>query len=148
MGLRVGLTTNHRHQEWIRSIGDGAQALAAVSSLGALYLAWTIMAGPAKLIEYAVFGLAGISVVAGFAAYRVHAALADRLDLLSLALDTVPDAQVIVAGDGRMAYANPAFDRLFPGRGELPLECIQRSIAADPESVTEFLQLRSQAATG
>src|SRR5262249_34343753 len=53
-----------------------------------------------------------------------------------------------VAGDGQMVYANLAFNHLFPGRGEPPLDRIERSLAADPESVTGFLQLRSRAAAG
>src|SRR5271169_4013830 len=148
MGLRVGWTTNGRHPAWIRSLGGAAQALAAIAGFGALYLAWTITGSPARATEYTMFGLAVISGVAAFVARWAQGALADRLDMLGLALDAAPDAQMIVAGDGRMAYANFAFDRLFPGRGEPPLDPIERSLAADPESVTEFLQLRGRAAAG
>jgi len=148
MGLRVGWTANRNRPDWIRSLGVAAQALAAISGCGALYLAWTITGSPAQVTEYAMFGLAGMSGVAAFAARRAQGALADRLDMLSLALDAAPDAQTIVAGDGRMAYANLTFDRLFPGRGEPPLDRLERSVAADPESVTGFLQLRNRATAG
>src|ERR1700751_4515883 len=148
MGLRVGWTANRNRPGWIRSLGVAAQALAAISGCGALYLAWTITGSPAQVTEYAMFGLAGMSGVAAFAARRAQGALADRLDMLSLALDAAPDAQTIVAGDGRMAYANLTFDRLFPGRGEPPLDRLERSVAADPESVTGFLQLRNRATAG
>ena len=148
MGLRVGWTTNGRHPGWIRSLGGAGQALAAMAGFGALYLAWTITSSPAQATEYTMFGLAGICGAAAFAARWAQGALAYRLDILNLALDAAPDAQTIVAGDGRMAYANLAFDRLFPGRGEPPLDRIERSVAADPESVTQFLQLRSRAAAG
>ena len=141
-------TPNGRHPGWFRSLGSAAQALAAIAGFGALYLTWTITGSTTQATEYTIFGLAGISVVAAFAARLAQSALADHLDVLSLALDAAPDAQMIVAGDGRMAYANLAFDRLFPGRGEPPLDRIERSLAADPESVTEFLQLRSRAAAG
>src|SRR6516162_1225206 len=148
MGLRVGWTTNGTHPGWIRSLGGAGQALAAMAGFGALYLAWTITSSPAQATEYTMFGLAGICGAAAFAARWAQGALAYRLDILNLALDAAPDAQTIVAGDGRMAYANLAFDRLFPGRGEPPLDRIERSVAADPESVTQFLQLRSRAAAG
>ena len=139
---------NGRHPGWFRSLGSAAQALAAIAGFGALYLTWTISGSTTQATEYTIFGLAGISGVAAFAARWAQSALADHLDVLSLALDAAPDAQMIVAGDGRMAYANLAFNRLFPGRGEPPLDRIERSLAADPESVTEFLQLRSRAAAG
>jgi two-component system, cell cycle sensor histidine kinase and response regulator CckA len=148
MGLRIGCTPNGRHPGWIRSLGSAAQALAAIAGFGALYLAWTISGSTTRATEYTIFGLAAISGIAVFAARWAQGALADRLEILSLALDAAPVAQMIVAGDGRMAYANPAFDHLFPGRGEPPLDRIERSLAADPKSVTEFLQLRSRAAAG
>jgi two-component system cell cycle sensor histidine kinase/response regulator CckA len=147
-GLGVGWTTYSRHPGWIRSLRGAAQALAAIAGFGALYLAWTITGSPAQATEYIMFGLAGVSGIAACTACWAQGALADRLDILSLALDAAPDAQLIVAADGRLAYANLAFDRLFPGRSERPLDRIERSLAADPESVTEFLQLRSRALAG
>jgi len=147
-GLRVGRTIDRRHPGRIRSLAGAGQALAAIASFGALYLAWTITGSLAQATGYTIFGLAGISGVAAVAARWAQAAVADRLDILSLALDAVPEAQMILARDGRMAYANPAFDRLFPGRGEPPLDRIERSVAADPESIAKFLQLRSRAAAG
>ena len=145
---RIGCRPDGGYPGWIRSLGGAAQALAAIAGFGALYLAWTITGSTTQPIEYTIFGLVGISGVAAFAARRAQGALADRLDMLSLALDAVPDPQMIVAGDGRMAYANLAFDRLFPGSGKVALDRIERSLAADAESVTEFLQLRSRAAAG
>ena len=68
--------------------------------------------------------------------------------MLSLALDAAPVAQMIVGGDGRMAYANLAFDHLFPGRVEPPLERIERSLAADPKSVQEFLRCAAKPRLG
>src|ERR1700756_578793 len=112
----IGCTPHGRHPAgWIRSLGGAAQALAAIAGFGALYLAWTITGSTTQRIEYTIFGLVGISGIATFAACRAQGALADRLNMLSLALDAVPDPQMIVAGDGRVAYANLAFDRLFPG---------------------------------
>ena len=145
---RIDCGPNGWYPRWIRSLGGAAQALAAIAGFGALYLAWTITGSTTQPIEYTIFGLVGISGVATFAACRAQGALADRLDMLSLALDAVPDPQMIVAGDGRVAYANLAFDRLFPGSGEAAFDRIERSLAADAESATEFLQLRSRAAAG
>jgi two-component system cell cycle sensor histidine kinase/response regulator CckA len=148
MDPRIGCTPNGRHPGWIRSLGGAAQILAAIAGFGTLYLAWTIAGSTTQATEYAIFGLAGIGGVAAFAARWAQRALANRLDMLSLALDAAPVVQMIVAGDGSLAYANLAFDHLFPGRGEPPLDRIERSLAADPKSVTEFLQLRSRAAAG
>ena len=148
MGPGAGRTTNGRHPGWIRALGGAAQAFAAIAGISALYLAWTIMGSSAQAIEYMMFGLAGISGAAAFAARWAQGALAGRLDMLSQALDAAPDAQTIVAADGRIAYANFAFEQLFPGKGEPPLDRIERSLAADPESRPAFRQLRSRAAAG
>jgi len=148
MGSGVGWTTNGRHPEWIRSLGGAAQALAAIAGITALYLAWAIIGSPAQAIEYTMFGLAGISGVAALAARWTQRALAGRRDILSRALHAAPDAQMIVAADGRIAYANLAFEQLFPGKGEPPLDRIEGSLAADPESRSAFRQLRSRAAAG
>ena len=56
----------------------------------------------------------------------MHAALAGRVDMLSQALDASPDAQLILAPDGRIAYANTAFHDLFPQSGEPPLDAHRR----------------------
>ena len=148
IGLRISSATSGMHPGWIRSFGKAALALAAIAGFGAVYLAWMITGSPVQAAEYTMFGLVGISGVAAFVAHWAHSALADRLDMLSLALDAVPDAQMIVTGNGRIAYANFAFDRLFPGRGGPPLDRIERTVAADPDSVTEFLQLRNQVTAG
>jgi two-component system cell cycle sensor histidine kinase/response regulator CckA len=148
MDPRIGCAPNGRHPGWIRSLGGAAQILAAIAGFGTLYLAWTIAGSTTQATEYAIFGLAGIGGVAAFAARWAQRALANRLDMLSLALDAAPVVQMVVARDGSLAYANLAFDHLFPGRDEPPLDRIERSLAADPKSVTEFLQLRSRAAAG
>jgi len=147
-GPRDGLTTNRGDPGWIRPLGAAGQALAAMAGFGALYSAWNIAGSPAHAIEYTMFGLAAISGAAALAARWAQGALAERLKMLSLALDGAPDAQMIVAADGRFAYANPAFDTLFPGRGEPSFDRIERSLAEDPESVTEFRQLRRRIAAG
>src|SRR5271154_4234569 len=72
--------------------------------------------------------LAALGLVQILAGSAVHAAalapaaLAARLDILAEALDAVPEAQLVVAADGRAVFANVAFQRLFPGKGETALE--------------------------
>jgi len=146
--LRVGWTTHRRHPGRIRSFAGAVQVLAAIAGLGALYSAWAITGSAAQATAITLFGLAAVTTVAAYAARRSQAALADRLDLLRQALDAAPDPQMIVAPDGRMAYANLAFDNLFGRKGELPLDRIERSVAADAESLTEFRRQRRRAAAG
>jgi len=87
---------------------------------------------------YTMLGLTGIGTIAAFAARWAQTALADRLDVLNAALNATPDAQMVLAEDGSMVHANLAFDRLFPGTGEPPLNRIECSVATDPESISEF----------
>ena len=81
------------------------------------------------------------------AARWMHAALAGRVDLLSQALDASPDPQLILAPDGRIAYANTAFHDLFPQSGEPALARLAAALA-DPEAIADFERLRSRAAAG
>src|SRR5271169_1706580 len=130
MGLKAGWTIGCRHPGRIRSLGGAAQVLAAIAGLGALYLVWTNPGSTAQATVYAMFGLAGLSGIAAFASRWGKTALADRLDILNSALNATSDAQMVLAGDGSILHANLAFDRLFPGRGEPPLNRIECSVAA------------------
>ena len=108
-----------RKQERIRSLGAAAQVLATIAGLAALYLAWTISGSPVQATVYTMLGLAGIIGVSTFATLWAQTALAEQLDILTLALNAAPDAQAILARNGGLAYANLAFDRLFPGRAKI-----------------------------
>jgi two-component system cell cycle sensor histidine kinase/response regulator CckA len=79
-------------------------------------------------------------------ARQVHAALAGRVDLLSQALEASPNAHLVVAPDGSIAYANAAFHRFFPELGSPPLDAIARRFAEDAGTSAEFLRLRQDAA--
>src|SRR5215472_11833352 len=147
-GPSDGLTSNRGHPGWIRPLGAAGQVLAAMVGLGALYSAWRIAGSPAHALEYTMFGLAAVSGAAALAARWAQGALAERLQMLSRALDAAPDAQMIVTADGRSAYVNPAFEALFPGRGEPSFDRIERSLGEDKESITEFRQLRRRIAAG
>src|SRR5271169_106862 len=93
----------------------------------------------------AAIGLAAFGAV-GFAGLRAHTAIAARLDILTGALDAVPEAQLVVAADGRAVFANVAFQRLFPGKGETALEHIEGILGADPQAVDAFRDLSSRSA--
>jgi two-component system cell cycle sensor histidine kinase/response regulator CckA len=139
-----------RRQPGVRGlVGDTAVILAAAGlAVGVLYFSHVISAtqiAPAAITV--VCFAAVIGVAAGGAARWVHAALAGRVDILSQALDASPDAQLILAPDGAIAYANPAFHDLFPHSGEPALARLAAALA-DTESTADFERLRSRAASG
>ncbi len=104
-----------------RCSAEPAQILAAMPASRLLYLHGRFLPiGRADGDHVHVAWLAGISGVAAVAARWVHTALAGRVDILSQALDASPDPQLILARDGRIAYANTAFHRFFPQSGEPP----------------------------
>ena len=76
-----------------------------------------------------------------------YAALAGRVDILTQALDASPDPQLILAPDGRIAYANTAYRELFPLAHERPMPAIAAALA-DPDAMPDFERLRSRAAQG
>ena len=148
ISLKACRTPGLRHPGRICSLGGAAQILAAITGFGALYLVWTIPGSAAQATMYTMLGLTGIGTIAAFAARWAQTALADRLNVLNAALNATPDAQIILAEDGSMVHANLAFERLFPGMGEPPINRIECSVATDPESISEFLRLRSRATAG
>jgi two-component system cell cycle sensor histidine kinase/response regulator CckA len=137
-----------RHPGWIGRLSNAALILAGAGVVvGALYASEVISGTKAQAITSMVIALAVISAFAAFAARAMHAALAGRVDILSQALDASADAQLIIASDGRIAYANTAFYDLFPQFPEAPLERIAAALA-DPDSAADFERLRSRAAAG
>ena len=100
--------------------------------VGALYASDLISGAKAQAVTSTVIALAVISGFAAFAARAMHTALAGRVDILSQALDASADAQVIIAPDGRIAYANTAFYDLFPQFPEAPLERVAAALS-DPD---------------
>jgi two-component system, cell cycle sensor histidine kinase and response regulator CckA len=133
---------------WIGGLGNAALVLAALGAgTGALYLGAVISDPHVATGAVAIIALAALIGVAAVAARWMHMALAGRVDILSQALEASADAQLIVARDGRIAYANTAFYDLFPLADEAPLERIAAALA-DPESEADFDRLRSRAAAG
>jgi two-component system, cell cycle sensor histidine kinase and response regulator CckA len=137
-----------RHPGWIGRLSNAALILAGAAAIvGALYASEVISGSKAQAVTSMVISLAVISAFAAFAARAMHAALAGRVDILSQALDASADAQLIIASDGRIAYANTAVYDLFPQFPEAPLERIAAALA-DPDSAADFERLRSRAAAG
>src|SRR5712691_8426960 len=130
-------------------LGDTAVILLAAGlAVGVLYFSHVISAAQIAPAASTIVALAAIiGVAAGGAARWVHAALAGRVDILSQALDASPDAQLILAPDGKIAYANTAFHDLFPQSDEPALARIAAALA-DPDALPDFARLRSRAAAG
>ena len=131
---------------WIRCLAAASLVLVAVaivleiSRIGRLIAAW-----PAETAVSAMLGLAGL---AALASHKAIMALAARLEMSSWALDSAPEAQLIVAADGRIHYSNRAFRELFPGPPEAPLDRIRQALCSDAESEVQFRRLRGRAAAG
>jgi two-component system cell cycle sensor histidine kinase/response regulator CckA len=139
-----------RHQPGLKGLVSNTVVILAAAGLasGALYFGDVISGVHVASAAITIVALAAvIGVAAAGAARWVHAALAGRVDILSQALDASPDAQLIVAPDGAIAYANTAFHDLFPQTGEPALARIAAALA-DAESTADFDRLRSQAAAG
>lgn len=111
-----------------------------ISRMGRLIAAW-----PVETAAITMLGLAGL---AALASHKAVMTLAARLEMLSWALDSTPEAHLIVAADGRIHYANRAFCELFPGPGESPLDRIRQALCSDAESEAQFRRLRGRAAAG
>ena len=105
-----------------------------VSVLATLCLVQILAGSAVHATALAAIGLAALGAV-GFAGLRAHTALAARLDILAAALDAVPEAQLVVAADGRAVFANVAFHRFFPDKSEATLDHIERLFATDPQAV-------------
>jgi PAS domain-containing protein len=114
----------------------------SASVLATLCLVQILAGSAVQATALAALGLAALGAV-GFAGLRAHTALAARLDILAGALDSVPEAQVVVAADGRAIFANAAFQRLFPDKSEARLEQIERNLTTDPRAAEAFDRLSS-----
>ena len=115
-GSLVAALPRAGEQVWVRRLGwfAGVCAFAAAifGFLGLVDIIKGVAAWPAAVALVAFAGLAG---AAATAAHRTQAALLARLDLFGQALEASPDAQLILAADQSIAYANAAFTKLFTG---------------------------------
>ena len=130
----------------IRCLAVASLVLVAVAiALEISRMGRLIAAGPAEMAAIVMLAFAGL---AALASHKAVSTLASRLEMLSWALDSAPEAQMIVAGDGRIHYANRAFRELFPGPNESPLDRLRQALCLDAESEAQFRRLRGRAAAG
>src|SRR5216683_2420382 len=132
---------------WMRRLGAIAFGCAALGlALFIVSLAEFVEGSKARPVAIVLVIFAAACGLAALVARRVYAVLAGRVDLLSQALEASPNAHLVVAPDGSIAYANAAFHRFFPELGGPPLDAIQRRFAEDEGAAVEFLRLRQDAA--
>jgi two-component system, cell cycle sensor histidine kinase and response regulator CckA len=132
---------------WMRRLGATAIVcglLAAVLLL--VSLAELVGGGMARPAALTLVVLAGVFGITAIVARQVHAALAGRLDLLSQALEASPNAHLILAPNGQVAYANAAFHRFFPDLEKPPLDALDGRFANGEGTIGEFARLRLEAA--
>jgi two-component system cell cycle sensor histidine kinase/response regulator CckA len=131
---------------WIRCLAVASLVLVSVAiALEISRMDRLIAAGPAETAAIIALGLAGL---AALISHKAIMTLAARLEMLSWALESAPEAQMIIAADGRIHYANRAFRELFPGPGESPLDRVRQALCSDAESEAQFRRLRGRAAAG
>ena len=147
---RAGRCVGRLGPRQIRSFVSAPFAPAALAGIGAaaLVLAQMITGGATELATTTLLVFIGIIGISALIGSRRNWGAAERLDLLSRALDAEADAVLIVDLDGRRVYANSSFDRLFWEREGAPLERIRKALSPDDQSHAQFRRLRSRAAVG
>lgn len=136
----------HSRASWIPRLAAASLVLVAVAIILEISrMIGFIAAWPAEMAAITMLGFAGL---AALSSHKAIVALAARLEMLNWALDSAPEAQLIVAADGRIHYANRAFRELFPGAAESPLDRVRQALCSDPESEAQFRRLRGRAAAG
>ncbi len=121
--------------------------LLAAAAIGVWMLSFgELLAGTIAWSAAVLLGvMAALVAVAAYVARRVHRIFASRVDLLGLALEASPNAHLILAPNGSVAYANAAFLGLFRDGASEPLEAIERRIGFGSEAAQEFRRLRDEA---
>jgi two-component system cell cycle sensor histidine kinase/response regulator CckA len=134
---------------WVRRLAlIGAGCAVAAIVLGILGLS-DLLTGLAAWPAATLFLVcAALAAGAAAAAQQVQSALLGRLDLFGQALEASPDAQLVLAPDRTVAYANLAFHTLFPKMASEPLDAIGRHLDGGERSQQELQRLISHAATG
>jgi two-component system cell cycle sensor histidine kinase/response regulator CckA len=133
---------------WAGILAQAAVILAAIGvGILILYAAEVISGVRVVAVVVAIAALAALVGVGAIAAHWVQGGVDGRVDILSQALEASPDAQLIVAPDGSVAYANTAFISLFAPDGGAPLDRLAAAIA-DLEAGIDFQRLRTQAMAG
>jgi two-component system cell cycle sensor histidine kinase/response regulator CckA len=130
----------------LRQAAPAALAFVTAAVLMVLCIAQVAAGSPARAAMVAAIGLGACG--AAFAAGRSGAALASHFVMLKQALDTAPDAQLIMTTDGQVIHTNSSFGRLFLDGLTRPLDRIDQFVAADPGAAAEFRRLRDRMAAG
>ncbi|HTZ76469.1 MAG TPA: PAS domain-containing protein [Stellaceae bacterium] len=132
--------------QWMRRLSALAVLLAA-AAVGFWALTFgELLAGRMAWWGTIVLGaLAALAMVAACVARKVHRMFASRVDLLGSALEASPNAHLILAPNGSVAYANAAFLALFRDGATEPLDAIERRIGFGTEAAQEFHRLRDEA---
>jgi two-component system cell cycle sensor histidine kinase/response regulator CckA len=145
---RLGFGRERGRSAWVGIMAQAAVILAAIGiGIGILYFAEVISGVRVVATVVAIAALAGLIGIAAVAAHWVQGGLAGRVDILSQALEASPDAQLIVAPDGRVVYANAALNNLLaPDDGAVLDRLAAAIVGAEPGG--DFQRLRSQAMAG
>src|SRR5579885_2584059 len=137
-----------REPWWVGWLAHAALCLAVIGVIAGGLLAARVIAGAeVQILALTVTAMAAVTGIAAVAARWAHGVLAGRVDILSQAIEATPDAQLIVAADGSIAYANTAFHALFPQAGNRPLAAMAAAVA-DADGREDFARLRARAAAG
>jgi two-component system cell cycle sensor histidine kinase/response regulator CckA len=144
----IGEGAEMREPRWVRVLalvtGVCAVAAAVAGGVALFDLFEKTRVWPAAVI---LICLAVMTGVAGIAARRVRHRLLGRLDLFGQALEASSDALLILDPHGRVAYANAAFQQLFPGTTQSPIAAIEQVLGADQGARDEFDRLKVKAAS-
>ena len=128
-------------------MGSSASALAS-GILASLYLEHIIPGYSADMMAMLTLSLAGLGTFTALASTKAVVALSRRIDIISRALEAVPEAHLIVTPNGQVGYANVVFDRLFPDCAGTVFDRIERAICNDRKSQAQFRQLRGGVLAG
>jgi two-component system, cell cycle sensor histidine kinase and response regulator CckA len=146
---RLSFGRDRSRSFWVGVMAQAAVILAAICiGIAILYFAEVISGVRVVAVVVGIAALAGLVGVAAIAAHWVQGGLAGRVDILSQALEASPDAQLIVAPDGRVAYANAALSNLLAPDDEGAVLDRLAAAVAGAEPGADFRRLRSQAMAG
>ena len=145
---RLGWDAERGRPAWSAVAAQAVIIFAAIGlGIGILYMADVIAGVRVLTTVVAIAALAALVGVAAMAAHWVQGGFARRADILSQALEASPDAHLVVAPDGRIAYANATLANLVAPDGGTILDRLAAAIAST-EGVADFQRLRSQAMAG
>src|SRR5215468_4296925 len=145
----AGNRLERNSQLWVGRLGRLAGICAAAALFAAAFAATGLFGGAAWWgVAILLVALAGLAAAAAAAAHRAQAQMLARLDLYSQALEASSDAQLILAADERLAYANRTFLTLFPNPGTKPLGAVGERLDGGAQTREEFQRLLAHARAG